>query len=71
MAIPEMIPVVSSHIVSIGYDGENLYIRFKDGALYIYYSVPQTVYRDLMSAGSKGSFLHRMIEKVYQYKRLE
>lgn len=71
MAIPEMVSVVSSHIVSIGHDGENLYVRFKDGALYVYYSVPQSVYLNMMTVESKGSFLHRMVEKVYRYKRLE
>ena len=71
MPIPKMIPVTSSHIVSIGHDGENLYIQFKDGALYIYYKVPQAIYQNMMAAESKGSILHRMIDKAYRYERLE
>lgn len=35
-----MIPVSSSNISSIGYDGTNLYVLFNSGGLYEYFNVP-------------------------------
>ncbi|MDE7323914.1 MAG: KTSC domain-containing protein, partial [Lachnospiraceae bacterium] len=47
-----MIPVSSSNIASIGYDGSTLHIRFNSGSLYAYYNVPESVYSGLMNASS-------------------
>ncbi len=43
-----MIPVSSSDIASIGYDGSTLHILFNSGGLYAYYNVPESVYNGLM-----------------------
>lgn len=66
----QLIPVSSSNINSIGYEGTTLYVLFKSGGLYEYYNVPQHVYDSLMSAGSHGSFLATHIKGHYGYRRI-
>lgn len=65
-----MIPVSSSNLESVGYEYDQLYIRFKSGFLYVYYNVPVEVYNALMHATSKGKFFHANIKNIYQYKRI-
>lgn len=52
-----MIPVTSSNIHSVGYEGTTLAVLFHSGGLYEYYGVPQSVYSSLMNASSKGGYL--------------
>lgn len=66
----QMIPVSSSNIDSIGYDGDTLYVRFNSGGLYSYAHVPERVYRQLMSALSHGKYFAAHIKNVYPYRRL-
>ena len=61
----QMIPVSSSNIASIGYDGSTLHIRFHSGGLYAYYNVPSGIYNGLMSASSKGRYFHANIKGRY------
>jgi KTSC domain len=65
-------PVGSSNLVSIGYDeqAETLEIEFSNGSIYQYYNVPQDVYQQLMSAPSKGQFLHVYIKNAYPFSRV-
>ncbi|ULG72976.1 KTSC domain-containing protein [Macrococcus brunensis] len=67
-----MISVASSNIASIGYDAlsRELYVRFHYGKTYIYSNVPENVYRNLMSAGSKGSYLDSFVKGIYPYRPL-
>lgn len=65
-----MIPVSSSNISSIGYEGTTLYVRFNSGGLYAYYDVPQSVYRGLMSASSHGKYLAAYIKGRYRYQQI-
>ncbi|GGJ01876.1 KTSC domain-containing protein [Paenibacillus hunanensis] len=64
--------VSSSHISSIAYDDKSasLYVRFHDGATYIYYDVPVFIYDGLLSAASHGSYLASRVKGVFRYKRL-
>lgn len=73
MNIPEMIPVSSSNIESIGYDEQNeqVYVRFLNGSLYVYKGVPLHEYENLRDAPSLGSYLHRNYKNVYPYERIE
>ena len=73
MSIPEMTPVSSSNINSIGYDKHNqeVYVRFLNGSLYVYKGVPQHEYQNLMEASSHGSYLNRNFKNVYPYERIE
>lgn len=65
-----MIPVSSSNISEIGYGGTTLYVRFHHGGLYAYYNVPESVYRNLMSASSHGRYLAQYIKGAYRYQRI-
>ena len=65
-----MIPVSSSNISSIGYDGTNLSVLFNSGGLYEYFNVPQSIYNGLMSASSHGSYLANYIKGCYRYQRI-
>ncbi len=73
MNIPEMIPVSSSNIDSIGYDEQNqeVYVRFLNNSLYVYKGVPAHECQNLMEAPSQGSYLNRNFKNVYPYERLE
>lgn len=63
-----MIPVKSSHIVSVGYDEETgqLHVNFIQGAHYIYDHVPKSVYEGLKAARSVGKFFSQNIKGVYE-----
>ena len=64
--------VDSSTILSIGYEpsSETLEIEFKNGGIYQYYNVPQTIYQQLMEAASKGQFFHTYIRNAFPYSRV-
>ncbi len=66
--------VESSHILSLGYNGKKhiLYIKFRRDRkveIYRYFSVPDSVFRAMLDAPSKGKFANRYIHKVYKYER--
>ena len=73
MSYPEMIPVSSSNIESIGYVEQNqeVYVRFLKGGVYVYRGVPQHEFQNLLTAPSLGSYLHRNYKNVYPYERIE
>lgn len=64
--------VESSNIASIGHDAETnvLEIEFKNGAVYQYPDVPRWRYNEMMSADSKGQFLHSDIIPNHQGYRV-
>lgn len=64
--------VASSNIAAVGYDSatETLEVEFLSGSVYQYYNVPQNMYDQLMSAGSKGRFLNTYIKNGYPYSRV-
>ena len=66
----EMKSVDSSNINGVGYDErlKKLYIAFSSGT-YMYHDVPKEVYEDLMSAPSKGKFVHKSIRGTYDYSK--
>lgn len=65
-------PVSSSNICSIGYDAKSqtLEIEFHSGGIYQYFNVPESIYSELMSASSHGSYFHRRIEDRYQWTKI-
>lgn len=65
-----MIPVASSNLSAVGYEGSTLYIRFHSGSTYEYYNVPSSVYNGLMSASSKGTYHSDFIKNRYRYRRI-
>lgn len=72
MNLPEMTPVSSSNIQSVGYDNDNqiAYVQFLNGSIYIYKGVPIHEYENLRDAPSVGSYLHRNFKNVYPYERI-
>lgn len=67
----ERVSVISSNLVSVGYDPETmtLEVEFNNG-LYQYYDVPQYIYEELMSADSLGSYLYRNIRNTFNYAQI-
>ena len=59
--------VVSSAIVSAGYDSKSktLEIEFPSGHVYQYFDVPASVYKALMNADSLGQFFNAEIKDWY------
>jgi hypothetical protein len=66
------IPVTSSNVDSVGYDTgtQTLEVEFKNGYVYQYFDVPETVYRQMINADSAGQFLINNIKGVYRYARV-
>lgn len=64
--------VKSSNLARIQYNKrwEHLNVEFHDGSIYRYYDVPESDFKGLYSAGSKGKYLHRFIMDTYDYDRL-
>lgn len=65
MTIPNLIPVTSSMLQAVGYDGFNLFVRFNNGKLYRYDNVPEMEYSALRASDSVGRYLNSMIKPNY------
>ena len=65
-------PVASSNIASLGYDepSQTLEVEFTTGGIYQYYNVAQTIFDQLLQAGSKGQFLAYQIKNAHPYSRV-
>jgi hypothetical protein len=61
----EMIPVVSTRITEYGYDVETaaVYVRFNEGKVWGYQSVPEWVWDDFVRAPSKGRFIREVLDR--------
>ena len=59
----ERIPVVSSNIISAGYDPEKqlLEIEFKGNVVWQYTGVPENVWMEFISAPSQGKYFSSQI----------
>jgi hypothetical protein len=62
----------SSVVMTFHYDKdeETLTIRFRSGAVYEYYDVPQSTYDAFVKAESLGTYLNNEIKGVYPYNRI-
>ncbi|MFB6071144.1 MAG: KTSC domain-containing protein [Halanaeroarchaeum sp.] len=65
--------VESSIIESVGYDPDEevLEIEFKEGGVYRYREVPESVYRGLLSVDSHGSYHAEHIKHSYPFERVK
>ena len=72
MATPEMYPVSSSNIASVGYDADaqTAYVSFLNGTTYAYKGVPPQEFENLKTASSVGAYLNRNFKNVYPYERV-
>ena len=61
----------SSNIARFGYDEANqvLFVEFMNGSVYQYFDVPNTVFEQMKTASSKGSFLAQGVKGTYRYAR--
>ncbi|HEU5070320.1 MAG TPA: KTSC domain-containing protein [Verrucomicrobiae bacterium] len=61
-----LIPVKSSSIQAVGYDGQNLAVLFHTSDTpYVHRHVPHAIYVGLMRAASKGGYYNRRIRGRY------
>ena len=69
--MPDMVPVVSSNLSSVGYEAETqtLYVTFTNGSTYTYEAVPEDVYQGL-SAESVGKYLNQNVKGHYDYRKV-
>lgn len=67
-----MIKLNSSNLDAASYniDSNELIIKFKGGGVYLYYEVPEGVFRGLLNSSSKGSYHHHNIKYSYDYVRI-
>lgn len=65
--------VESSTLRSAGHHDQSavLELQFRNGAIYQYWLVPRTVYRDLLGAPSKGVYFNQNIRGRYPYQRVQ
>jgi hypothetical protein len=68
----KLIDVESSMIHAVGYDRKTrtLQVLFTSGRTYIYEAVPPSVYKGLIEADSKGSYMLDHIIDCYPYSEL-
>lgn len=60
-----LIPVSSSAIAAIGYDGYTLVVVFRNSGRYDHPGVPSDVFEELMSADSMGRYYNQNIRGKY------
>ena len=65
-----MIPLSSSAIRAVGFDGYTLRVQFHGGRYYDHPGVPQYKFEGLINASSPGSYHHRHIKNHYRYQRI-
>jgi len=72
MAHPEMTPVTSSNLRSVGYDAakKDLYVSFKSGGTYVYHGVPAETHQAMIGAPSSGSFLASSVKGHFPFERV-
>lgn len=68
---PDMQPVDSSSVATIGYDPgtQELWVEFTSGTTYVYSEVPEIVYEELMNSDSKGSYFNRDVRNAYAFRQ--
>lgn len=73
MTIPELTEVESSNIAALAYDEDELtlWVRFKNGAIYLYSGIPAELGIGVFEAESVGRFFFSKIRPVYVGVRQE
>lgn len=61
----------SSNVVRFAYDepAQVLKVEFKNGAIYDYYDVPESLFQVMRSAPSAGQFLAQNVKSRFRYAR--
>lgn len=68
--LPDMKPVISSNVESVGHNGKDLFVTFTNGATYKYLNVPETELNIIISAASIGKYINSDIKPFYQFERI-
>ncbi len=70
---PEMKPVSSPAIQSIGYDKDReiLYVQFHESGLYRYHKVTPEVYKELMSDRHHARYYDEHIKAKYKGEKMD
>jgi hypothetical protein len=66
-------PIASSHLLAAGYDEatRTLSVQFKTGEVYQYYTVPASIYRQMVqSQPHPWSAVNRTLRAGYAYRRV-
>jgi len=68
----QRIPVRSSNLASVGYDGlaSTLEVEFTNDTIYRFFGVSEHVYRSLMGASSHGQYFNDHIKDRYRYRQI-
>lgn len=70
---PEMQPIESADLLEVGYDKDRceLWARFRTrpNLVYVYFDVPELVYRQLWAAPSHGKFFHSRVRDAYRVEK--
>jgi hypothetical protein len=64
-----MIEVESSNIESVGYENNQLFVKFKSGGLYAYKNVPSALYQQFLTAESKGKYFFSHIKGKFDFEK--
>jgi hypothetical protein len=61
----------SSSLARVAYDPNSMVmsVEFNTGSVYEYFDVPQTLFEQLVAAGSAGQFLVQNVKGTYRYAR--
>jgi hypothetical protein len=65
---PEMKPVFSSHIESVGYEGDTLYVQWTSGKTSAYKGVPADTAITVMNSWSVGEAVRDMVKGTYEHE---
>jgi hypothetical protein len=70
--MPDMIPVSSSNIASVGYDEERqeLYVQFHTGTRYVYSGVPAHIYEAFFEEASPGRHFIYNVRGIYPARKV-
>lgn len=66
----DWVDVESSAIDAVAYDDGSLYIRWTDGASYVYSVVPRSTFEALLAADSIGTYANTEIKPHYDCRKL-
>jgi hypothetical protein len=62
--------VNSSHIDDVDWEGGQMTVVFRDGGKYVYYDVPEGIYRELLSAPSVGKFFAANVKGMFEHQKV-
>lgn len=71
MPEPEMHSVDSSNVAAVGFDEaqQEIWVRFHSGDTYVYSGANETIFQELRTAPSVGSYLNRVIKGNFEYRK--